>query len=130
MFTAAEDSAVTLGRGKTTTMRTGDMPQIIVMAHARANSNEPAVMFTERVSCRDFESPHFQNQLVERLSWAVGDAQAVEQNRELVIDQDDAAGWTDQAANDDAAEWIRAAPDDAPTNERDRQPVSDAQPAS
>jgi hypothetical protein len=106
------------------------MPQIIVMAHTRANDNEPAVLFTERVTCRDFESPHFQNQLVERLSWAVGDAQLVEQNREPVVDQDDAAEWTDQAANNDAAEWIRAAADNAPTHDRDRQPVSDAQPAS
>jgi hypothetical protein len=118
------------------------MPQIIVMAQARANSNEPAVMFTERVTRRDFESPHFQNQLVERLSWAVGDAQAVEQNREPVIDpddapewsdraaDDDAAGWTEHAANDDADGWTRAAAYNAPANERARQPVSDAQPAS
>jgi len=113
-----------------------------VMAHTRANNNEPAVMFTERVTCRDLESPHFQNQLVERLSWAVGDAQAVEQNREPVVDPDDAAEWTDEAANDDAAEWtdhaanndaaewIHAVADNAPTHERDRQPVSDARPAS
>src|ERR1019366_5912646 len=114
----------------TTTMRTGDMPQIIVMAQARANSNEPAVMFTERVTRRDFESPHFQNQLVERLSWAVGDAQAVEQNREPVIDPDDAPEWSEHAADDDADEWTRAAADNAPANERARQPVSDAQPAS
>jgi hypothetical protein len=38
-----------------------------------------AIMFTERVSVSDFESDHFQSQLVERLGWAVGDADAVEQ---------------------------------------------------
>jgi hypothetical protein len=36
-------------------------------------------MFTERVTVSDFESGHFQAQLVERLGWAVGDAAAVEQ---------------------------------------------------
>jgi hypothetical protein len=94
------------------------MPQIIVMAQTRARSNEPAVMFTERVNCRDFESRHFQNQLVERLSWAVDDAQAAERSRELAVD------------DDDAAEWAHAVADDAPAAERDRQPISDAQPAS
>lgn len=38
-------------------------------------------MFTERVSVRDFESPHFRSQLVERLGWAVGDAQVAERTR-------------------------------------------------
>jgi hypothetical protein len=31
-------------------------------------------MFRERVSVSDFESRHFANQLVERIGWAVGDA--------------------------------------------------------
>jgi hypothetical protein len=35
-------------------------------------------MFTERVTVSDFESQHFQSQLVERLGWAVGDATDVE----------------------------------------------------
>jgi hypothetical protein len=104
------------------------MPQIIVMARRRASSNEPAVMFTERVSCRDFESQHFQNQLVERLSWAVGDAQAVEQNREPVVD--DAGEGTHPAAEYDAGEWTHEVADDAATGGRDRQPITDAQPAS
>jgi hypothetical protein len=39
-------------------------------------------MLTERVNVRDFESGHFQVQLVERLGWAVGDAAAVDQQRE------------------------------------------------
>lgn len=50
------------------------MPQIIVMADARDRS----VTFTERVTVSDFESRHFQTQLVERLGWAVEDAYAVE----------------------------------------------------
>ncbi|MEO6858160.1 MAG: hypothetical protein ABI323_06175 [Solirubrobacteraceae bacterium] len=37
-------------------------------------------MFTERVTVSDFESGHFQAQLVERLGWAVEDAHAVERD--------------------------------------------------
>ena len=55
------------------------MPQIIVTADSRTDGDERAVMFTERVNVSDFESPHFQSQLVERLGWAVGDAQVIEQ---------------------------------------------------
>jgi hypothetical protein len=54
------------------------MPQIIVTADRATDTGESPVMFRERVSARDFESPHFANQLVERLGWAVGDAHAVE----------------------------------------------------
>jgi hypothetical protein len=55
------------------------MPRIIVMAETSVDGGERRVMFTERVSVRDFESNHFQGQLVERLGWAVGDAHEVEQ---------------------------------------------------
>lgn len=53
------------------------MPQIIVTAD-KLEGDERPIMFSERVSVRDFESDHFQSQLVERLGWAVGDAAAVE----------------------------------------------------
>lgn len=55
------------------------MPQIIVTADKTAEGGGRAVVFTERVSARDFESGHFQAQLIERIGWAVSDAQAVEQ---------------------------------------------------
>ena len=55
------------------------MPQILVTADNPRADGEPIVMFIERVSVRDFESDHFQAQLVERLGWAVGDADAAEQ---------------------------------------------------
>jgi hypothetical protein len=54
------------------------MPQIIVTADKQTERGESPVMFRERVSVRDFESEHFAAQLMERLGWAVGDAQAVE----------------------------------------------------
>jgi hypothetical protein len=49
------------------------MPQIIVTAD-KLSEGEPPVLFRERVSVSDFESGHFAAQLVERLGWAVGDA--------------------------------------------------------
>jgi len=55
------------------------MPQIIVTASGHPDSNGRDVTFTERVTARDFESRHFQTQLVERISWAVGDAQVLEE---------------------------------------------------
>jgi hypothetical protein len=54
------------------------MPQIIVTADKLPDGREPPVMFRERVNVRDFESDHFAAQLVERLGWAVGDADAVD----------------------------------------------------
>jgi hypothetical protein len=50
------------------------MPQIIVTADKFVEDAEPPIMFRERVSVSDFESEHFAAQLVERLGWAVGDA--------------------------------------------------------
>lgn len=55
------------------------MPQIIVTAKTPHGRGEDAVMLRERVSVADFESRHFADQLVERLGWAVSDADGVEQ---------------------------------------------------
>ena len=54
------------------------MPQIIVTADRGAAFGQGAVTHRERVSVADFESEHFASQLVERLGWAVGDADEVE----------------------------------------------------
>ena len=54
------------------------MPQIIVTADRGAAFREGAVTLRERVSVADFESEHFATQLVERLGWAVGDADEAE----------------------------------------------------
>lgn len=56
------------------------MPQIIVTATRARESEQGTVMFRERVSPADFESQHFQEQLVERIGWAVGDATEVERD--------------------------------------------------
>jgi hypothetical protein len=58
------------------------MPQIIVAADRGAAFGEGAVTFRERVNVADFESGHFAAQLVERLGWAVEDADVVERSQE------------------------------------------------
>ena len=65
------------------------MPQIIVTSDRGAAFGEGAVTFRERVTLADFESDHFGKQLVERLGWAVGDADAVER----VDEPTEAAGY-------------------------------------
>ena len=57
------------------------MPQIIVTADSDSARTDPSVLMRERVSVRDFESDHFAAQLVERVGWAVSDADEVEQDR-------------------------------------------------
>ncbi len=54
------------------------MPQIIVVADPDAGFGEGPVTLRERVNVTDFESEHFATQLVERLGWAVEDADQVE----------------------------------------------------
>ena len=54
------------------------MPQIIVTADGEAAFGDGAVTLRERVSVADFESQHFATQLVERLGWAVADADRAE----------------------------------------------------
>jgi hypothetical protein len=58
------------------------MPQIIVAADRGAAFGEGAVTFRERVNVADFESGHFAAQLVERLGWAVEDADVVEHSQQ------------------------------------------------
>ncbi len=52
------------------------MPRIIVTTDWPAD-----IVLSERISVADLESDHFRAQLLERLSWAVGDAHAAEQAR-------------------------------------------------
>jgi hypothetical protein len=58
------------------------MPQIIVAADRGAAFGEGAVTFRERVNVTDFESEHFAAQLIERLGWAVEDADQEESRPE------------------------------------------------
>jgi hypothetical protein len=52
------------------------MPQILVLADAPEGAGE--VVYRERVAASNMESKHFSGQLMERVSWAVGDADVLE----------------------------------------------------
>jgi len=53
------------------------MPEILVIA-TPAEEAEDAVLLRERVNLSDFDSEHFCGQLVERVGWAVVDADQAE----------------------------------------------------
>jgi hypothetical protein len=50
------------------------MPQILVVTDSQAEETKGAVVYRERISATDLESAHFSGQLVERVGWAVRDA--------------------------------------------------------
>jgi hypothetical protein len=54
------------------------MPHIIVTADGTEKGVEGPVMLNERINATDFESGHFAARLVERLGWAVADADEAE----------------------------------------------------
>ncbi len=54
------------------------MPQIIVTAGDRADLTDGTLTLRERINASDFESDRFAANLLERLRWAVGDANEVE----------------------------------------------------
>jgi len=66
------------------------VPEIIITARAREDE-QPPIMLRERVSCRDLESEHFAARLVERVGWAVLDADEVEHRAALGRPRSDAA---------------------------------------
>lgn len=56
------------------------MPHIIVTADRTDDQQGATEMLRERVNVTDFESGHFASQLVERLGWAVSDADEAERS--------------------------------------------------
>ena len=57
------------------------MPQILVVADV-AEDTTSTVVYRERVATTDLESDHFSGQLVERVGWAVLDADAIEREED------------------------------------------------
>jgi hypothetical protein len=57
------------------------MPQILVVADA-PQEDASTVVYRERISTTDLESDHFSGQLVERVGWAVVDADQIEHKEE------------------------------------------------
>jgi hypothetical protein len=74
------------------------MPQIIVAADRGAAFGEGAVTLRETINVEDFESRHFAAQLVERLGWAVEDANRVEEDSPSTEDRADARSSMDERA--------------------------------
>ena len=58
------------------------MPSIIVVAntedHIASRDDQLAFQLKERVSAFDVENPHFSSQLIERIGWALADAERAE----------------------------------------------------
>jgi hypothetical protein len=57
------------------------MPQILVVADTPQEPSN-AVVYRERVALTDLESDHFSGQLIERVGWAVLDADELEHDKE------------------------------------------------
>ena len=55
------------------------MPQILVVADTPQDTPS-TVVYRERINTTDLESDHFSGQLVERVGWAVLDADQLEHN--------------------------------------------------
>jgi hypothetical protein len=53
------------------------MPQILVVTDLPDNADS-AVVYKERISLSDLDSDHFSDQLVERVGWAMLDAEEIE----------------------------------------------------
>jgi hypothetical protein len=53
------------------------VPQILVVADSPGEESG-AIVYRERIASSDLESDHFSGQLVERVSWAVQDADQIE----------------------------------------------------
>lgn len=57
------------------------MPQILVEADPRSEGDS-TVVYRERINLSDLDSDHFSGQLVERVGWAVLDADQIEREAE------------------------------------------------
>ena len=60
------------------------MPQILVATDGSEDAAR-TVVYRERIALSDLESDHFSGQLVERVGWAVHDADQIEQKDERPI---------------------------------------------
>jgi hypothetical protein len=60
------------------------VPSIIVVANTEtedriaSRDDQLAFQLKERVSASDVDNPHFSSQLIERIGWALGDAEKAE----------------------------------------------------
>jgi hypothetical protein len=100
------------------------MPQIIVAADRGAAFGDGAVTFRETVSVADFESQHFATQLVERLGWAVEDADQAE--RALTVEGADQVERVPTVEDADQVERVPTSPGDI-AGGREPQPTEESE---
>jgi hypothetical protein len=81
------------------------MPHIIVLADRPNERGEGPVMLSERVTGADFQSEHFAAHLVQRLGWAVTDADAAENDSDADVE------WTENGAYHHARAGVGAGSD-------------------
>jgi hypothetical protein len=62
------------------------MPQILVVTDVQEDTAN-SVVYRERISLSDLESDHFSGQLVERVGWAVLDADEIEHSDDREADK-------------------------------------------
>lgn len=58
------------------------MTQILVVTGPHGDRDAGTVVYRERINLSDFDSDHFSGQLVERVGWAVVDADEIEHTGE------------------------------------------------
>jgi hypothetical protein len=58
------------------------MPQILIVTDSPQSAGE--VVYRERIDSADLESDHFSGQLVERVGWAITDADELERRARVV----------------------------------------------
>jgi hypothetical protein len=75
------------------------MPQIVVLTDSPRDSGE--VVYRERVARSCLESEHFSHQLLERVNWAVEDADV----RENEAEADEAAAAVEAAPAEPQPAW-------------------------
>ena len=61
------------------------MAQILIVADSPGEAQPGTVVYRERVVGSDLESNHFSGQLVERVGWAVRDADLLEHENRLPL---------------------------------------------
>jgi hypothetical protein len=71
---------ISLGRSHqpSTTQTGGQMPRIVVTTEPRVPNSGSSVLLDERIVTADLDSDHFAAQLIERIGWALLDADGAE----------------------------------------------------
>lgn len=84
------------------------MPQILVVTDT-SEETPATVVYRERIALTDLESDHFSGQLVERVGWAVLDADELEHGDDG--EKSGSAGWrrtAERSSTGERRDWPRS----------------------